>query len=161
MNLYMLEPEVAGEIGENTIYDNFDDVRYRGAYPKISKLHFIFSGWLGDEIIESTPCFIVSDELKRKIEKSELNGYKFQDVEISLSDEFMEIYPDRDMPEFKRLIPNGSVSVDGETYNKWSGEDFNLSDKSYLVVSEKALDILNEHNIENCDLYKLSSKMDA
>ena len=29
MNLYMLEPEVAGEIGENTIYDNFDDVRYR------------------------------------------------------------------------------------------------------------------------------------
>ena len=68
----------------------------------------------------------------------------------------MEIYPDRDMPEFKRLIPNGSVSVDGETYTKWSGEDFNLSDKSYLVVSEKALDILNEHNIENCDLYKLS-----
>lgn len=161
MDLYMLEPEVAGEIGENTVYDNFDDVRYRRAEPKISKLHFIFSGWLGNDIIESTPCFIVTDELKRGIEKSELSGYEFQDMEVSLSDEFMEIYPNRDMPQFKRLIPKGRVIVDYETYTKWSGEDFNLSDKSYLIVSEKALNIINEYNIDNCDLYKLSPKEEA
>ncbi|OOM06323.1 hypothetical protein [Clostridium saccharobutylicum] len=161
MKLFMLEPEVAGEIGENTIYDNFDDVRYRGAYPKISHLHFIFSGWLGDCIIESAPCFIVTDELKSKIEKSGLKGYKFEDLEVSLSDEFIEMYPNRDIPQFKRLIPMGSVVVYDETYTQWSGEDFNLSNKSYLVVSEKVLDILKECNIDNCDIYELIEKVDS
>ena len=161
MELYMLEPEVAGEIGENTIYDNFDDVKYRCAKPEISKLHFIFSGWLGDDIIESTPCFIVTDKLKTEIEKNELIGCEFQDVEISLSDEFIEIYPNRDIPQFKRLIPKGSVVVEGEIYSTWTGEDFSFSDKSYLVVSERALNILKEFNVDNCDLYKLSPKVDA
>jgi hypothetical protein len=161
MELYMLEPEVDGEIGENTVYDNFDDVRYRDAKPEISKLHFIFSGWLGDDIIESTPCFIVTDKLKTEIEKSELIGYEFQDVEISLSDEFIEIYPNRDIPQFKRLIPKGNVVVKGGSYVTWTGEDFNFSDKSYLVVSERALNILKEFNVDNCDLYKLIPKVDA
>ena len=26
MKYYMIEPEVAGEIGENTIYDNYDEI---------------------------------------------------------------------------------------------------------------------------------------
>lgn len=161
MKLYMLEPEVAGEIGENTVYDNFDDVRYRGAYPQISHLHFIFSGWLGDDIIESTPCFIVTDELKSRIEKSELDGCQFEDVEVSLSGEFMEMYPNRSIPKLKRLIPNGSVIVEGETYSTWSGQDFNLSNKSYLIVSENALDVLKEGNIDNCDLCELNKKLDV
>ncbi len=161
MDLYMLEPEVAGEIGENTVYDNFDDIRYKGANPEISKLHFIFSGWLGDDIIESTPCFIVTEELEKKIEESELVGYEFQNVEISLSDEFIEMYPNRELPQFKRLIPKGSLVIEDETYTKWTGEDFNLSDKFYLVVSERALNIINKFNVTNCDLYKLSLKVDT
>lgn len=158
MYLYMLEPEVAGEIGENTVYDNFEDIRYRGAKPEISKLHFIFSGWLGDDIIESTPCFIVTEELRKKIEESNLVGYEFQSVEISLSDEFIEMYPERELPKFKRLIPKGKVAIKDESYTGWTGEDFNFSDKSYLVVSQKALDIINKFNINNCDIYKLSPK---
>ncbi|MPQ44436.1 hypothetical protein [Clostridium tarantellae] len=161
MYLYMLEPEVAGEIGENTIYDNFDDVRYKNFKPKISKLHFIFSGWLGDDILESTPCFIITDKLKIQIEKSNLIGYEFQDIEISLSDEFIEMYPNIEMPQFKRLIPKGSVIINDKTYTKWTGEDFSLSDKSYLVVSERVLNIINEFNIDNCDLNKLSPKLDS
>lgn len=82
-------------------------------------------------------------------------------MEVSLSDEFIEIYPDREIPQFKRLIPKGSVIVDDDMYTIWSGEDFNLSDKSYLVVSERALNIINEYTIDNCDLYKLSPKIDA
>lgn len=159
MDLYMLEPEVAGEIGENTEYDNFDDVKYKGSKPEISKLHFVFSGWLGDDILESTPCFIVTDKLKKEIEKSKLRGYEFQDVEILLSDEFIEFYPDRDIPQFKRLIPKGSVVVEGETYTTWTGDDFNFSDKSYLVVSQRALNLLKQFNVDNCDLYKLSSEL--
>lgn len=59
------------------------------------------------------------------------------------------------------MIPKGSVVVEGETYSTWTGEDFSFSDKSYLVVSERALNILKEFNVDNCDLYKLSPKVDA
>lgn len=156
----MLEPEVAGEMGENTVYDNFNDVRYKGDYPKISYLHFIFLGWLGDDIIESTPCFIVTDKLANKIEKGGLSGYKFEEIEVSLSDDFIEMYPNRYIPKFKRLIPIGRIVVDDAEYTEWSGEDFNLSNKSYLVVSEKVLNILKTCNIENCDIYELSERVD-
>lgn len=160
MNLYMLEPEVAGEIGENTVYDNYDEIVNDGAKPKISHLHFIFSGWLGDDIIESTPCFIITEQLKERIEASGLTGYDFQDVEISLSEEFVDLYPDRKLPNFIRLNPKGTVNlIDYETYENWSGDDFNLSDKSYLVVSQQALDILKEGNIDNADIYKLNVKI--
>ncbi len=153
MHLYMLEPEVAGEIGEKTVYDNYDDIRFRNAKPIISKLHYVFFGWLGDDIIESTPCFLVTDRLKNKIEGSNLNGYEFQSVEISLSDEFLDMYPQRDMPVFHRLIPKGKVCIMNDKYKGWTGEDFNISDKSYLVVSEKAYDVINKFAIFNCDVF--------
>ena len=71
------------------------------------------------------------------------------------------MYPERELPKFKRLIPKGRVAIKYESYTEWTGEDFNFSDKSYLVVSQKALDIINEFNIDNCDIYKLSPKEDA
>jgi len=157
MLFYMLEPEVAGEIGENTVYANFEEVKNKGVQPIISKLHFEFSGWLGDDIIESTPCFIVTEKLKTYIEKSELTGFEFQNVEISLSDEFIEFYPDRELPDFFRLIPTGKIKVENGVCSEWSGDDFNFSDKSYLVVSNKAFSILKKFNIENCDVYEIEN----
>lgn len=158
MKLFMLEPEVSGEMGSNTVYDNYYEIRYNGAYPKISYLHFVFLGWLGDDILESTPCFIITEKLMDKIKESKLSGCKFQKIEISLSDQFKEMYPNRDMPNFIRLIPTGNVHIEDNTYSNWSRDDFNLSDKSYLVVSEKALNIIKQFNIDNCDIYELNKK---
>ena len=154
MRLYMLEPEVAGEIGENTVYDN----RYLSSDKQISKLHFEFFGWLGDDIIESTPCFLVSEKLKQKIEESDLTGYKFQNAEISFSDEFNEIYPNRKIPVFYRLIPEGKVAIKENHFTEWTGEDFLVSEKSYLVVTEKAYDVIKKFNINNCDIYVIDKQ---
>lgn len=52
----------------------------------------------------------------------------------------------------------GCVVVDDEIYVEWSGEDFNLLNKLYLVVLKKVLDIFKECNIDNCDIYELSKK---
>lgn len=68
MKYYMIEPEVAGEIGENTIYDNYDEIINQKKKPIISHLHYIFDGWLGDELLEVTPCFLISERLKKEIE---------------------------------------------------------------------------------------------
>ena len=59
---YFIEPEVAGGWGGNTIADTSVHP------PKISKLHYQFDGWLGDDLLESFPCFIVSESLKHESE---------------------------------------------------------------------------------------------
>lgn len=42
MKLFVIEPEVAGEIGERTIYENYDAITTKGERPIISHLHFVF-----------------------------------------------------------------------------------------------------------------------
>ncbi len=153
MGLYLLEPEVAGEFGEKTIISNFEAVREKGQRPIVVHLHYLLTGWLGDELLECTPCFIVTKELATDIEKSDLNGYTFENVDVSTSDEFNEMYPDRSIPQFVRLIPKGTVEVvDDDNYKNWSGNDICLTRKSYLVVSEAMFIILKRHHIDNCDV---------
>lgn len=156
--LYILEPEVAGELGEETLYHNFDNVRLKGERPIVDKLHYHFTGWLGDELLEATPCFIVSYELALSIEKKALSGYRLEDVIISLSDEFNEMYPKRELSQFKRLVPTGTILVNKDTYKEWSGEDICISQNSYLVVSDKALDTIRTHKVENCDIIELKEQ---
>ncbi|WP_312070549.1 hypothetical protein [Anaerotignum propionicum] len=154
--LFMLESEVAGELGEETSYQNFSNVRLKGETPIVNKLHFHFSGWLGDELLEATPCFIVTEELAISIKKSNLSGYRFEDVLITVSDEFKEMYVNRELPQFKRFVPTGTIYVEDGTYKEWSGEDICISQKSYLVVSDKALAVLQAHKITSCDITELN-----
>ncbi|WP_144697936.1 hypothetical protein [Fictibacillus phosphorivorans] len=152
MHLYLLEPEVAGGLGEKTTYYN---KTYKNGLKLISFLNYEFEGWLGDELLESTPSFIVTQELANSIQYSQLNGYVFEGVEITKSDLFQEIYPNRILPNFKRLIPNGKVSINNDTYNNWSQEDFCLSENLELVVSPQALKVLNLHVLKHCNVIKL------
>lgn len=153
--LHVLEPEVAGELGEDTSYQNFENVRLKGERPIVDKLHYRFTGWLGDELLEATPCFIVTEELATSIEKNALSGYRFEEVIVSLSDEFKEMYPNRTLPKFKRLVPTGSICIENEKIKEWSGEDICISQKSYLVVTDKALAVLKSHKIANCDITEI------
>lgn len=155
MKLFMIEPEVAGELGENTIYENYDDVVNEGERAKISHLHFVFYGWLGDDILETTPCFLVSEKLKETIEKSDLSGYEFENIEVTLSEEFLEIYPDVIVPSFYRLLPKGTIKVEDDKYSDWDNMDFSVTEKDYLVVSEKVMDLLKNFQIENADITEL------
>ena len=139
MNYYIIEPEVAGEIGENTIYEYGESRQEKENGPIIKHLHFVFDGWLGDDIIETSPCFLVSERLKLLIEKNMLSGCVFQNVEISYSDLFKELYPDRCMPIFYRLVPTCSICINEGKYNSnINMKDFMISQKNYLVISEKA-----------------------
>ena len=154
--LYIIEPEVAGELGENTSYKNFQNVRLKGERPVVERLHYHFTGWLGDELLEATPCFIVSDEMAKSIDKNALSGCRFEEVEISFSDEFMEMYPNRIIPQFKRMVPTGTIYLENGDFREWSGEDICISQKSYLVVTEKALAVFKNQNIDNCDITEIN-----
>ncbi len=52
-NYYVVEPEVAGGCGPHSVVDQ------QHGRPKVLRLHYVFEGWLGDDLLESTPCFII------------------------------------------------------------------------------------------------------
>lgn len=65
---FAVEPEVAGGLGAHTSIN-------RATVPvEVTKLHYVFEGWLGDAPIESTPCFLVTEELAATIREEGLSG---------------------------------------------------------------------------------------
>lgn len=79
MKYYLLYPEVAGEIGEQS-----DIVYETGKIKKVNFLEYVFSGWQGDELLTTHPCFIVSESLARDIKTEKLFGIEFTNVKISV-----------------------------------------------------------------------------
>src|SRR5216683_5356058 len=133
MKYYAVEPEVAGGWGENTVTT--------GAPGKstVQRLHYEFDGWLGDELLESTPCFIVTQRLAREIEHSRFTGAAFDEVEISKSDLFNQLHPDLQLPRFAWLKIEGTPGRD----------DFGIAPGLMLVVSERALALLKRVGFAN------------
>ena len=92
MKYYQLEPEVAGGWGRNTVADTSLHP------PVVNQLHYEFSGWLGDCIVESFPCFIATAEVAQQILAAGLTGCEITDVEVSVSGQFEGMNPGRKLP---------------------------------------------------------------
>lgn len=155
MKLYIIEPEVGGGIGESTV---FTSKTLPNGVKEISQLEYEFQGWLGDELLESTPCFIITSELVSSIENAQLTGYKIEGVKVTISDFFKELYPNKTLPEFKRLVPKGTVDINNGKYMDRTEEDFCLSQKLELVVSDNALRVLKKHQLNYCDIYEVEEE---
>jgi hypothetical protein len=52
---YYIEPEVAGGLGPKS------ETRRGNRRLVVTRLNYTFDGWLGDALIESTPCFILTE----------------------------------------------------------------------------------------------------
>ena len=130
---YVIEPEVAGGFGEHC------EIDWSTGKMDVKKLHYQFDGWLGDELLESTPCYIVSERLAQLIEQDKLSGVEFDEVEITISDLFRDIYPNRQLPKFVWLKVNGIPGQD----------DFGIASGLRLVVSERAINVLKKGGISN------------
>ena len=95
-----------------------------------------------DDLITATPCFLVTDRLKEWIERAMGTGCTFADVTVSTSELFEELHPGQSPPHFSWLKINGTASRD----------DFGLTATASLVVSERALQILKQGRLDNCDI---------
>ncbi len=133
---YILEPEVAGGLGHKT------EIGTSVHPPHVKKLHFEFNGWLGDDLLESFPCYIVTERLRALIDCAVYSGYEFSDVLISTSEQFKELYPERKLLTFYWLKVTGQPGVD----------DFGISSNHALIVSSQVLEQLKQTNIENCEI---------
>ncbi|UTX50278.1 hypothetical protein [Chryseobacterium sp. MA9] len=135
----LIEPEVAGGLGVQTQMDN------SFFPPLIKNLHYEFEGWLGDDILESFPCYIVTERLRDGIELEKLTGVSFDKVLISKSETFLELYPDRELPNFFWAKINGESNRD----------DFFITEKNGLAISERAYSLLKNYNIDQADIEDL------
>lgn len=131
----IIEPEVAGGLGTETRMDNSIHP------PEIFELHYEFDGWLGSDIIESFPCYVVTEKLKKGIEDTKLSGVIFKDLKVTKSDNFIELHPKVVLPKFYWMQVSGSVAVD----------DFGISKDFLLVVSIKAFELLKKYNTNGLD----------
>jgi hypothetical protein len=140
---FKIEPEVAGGLGERTRMDVSTHP------PKVFHLHYEFDGWSGDGILESFPCFIVTATKADQLESMDASGFQLRDVEISKSPTFEELFPNLDLPDFRWLDVSGTPGKD----------DFGIDADGVLVVSDRALAVLEEGGLEDCDIeeYRPSS----
>jgi hypothetical protein len=132
MIYYFVEPEVAGGWGPNTVA-----TRQVGRPTLVTQLHYVFDGWLGDELLESTPCFIATERLARTLSDAKLTGFLVGDVEVSRSSQFLELHGDVGLPNFVWL------KIDG----KPGSDDLGIGGDMRLVVSQTALDLLQTAGI--------------
>jgi hypothetical protein len=137
MRFYKLDPEVAGGWGTNTEF-----TRTPGNPLVVHKLHYQLDGWPGDELLESSPCYIVTERLANAIRHQEFSGYELKVVEVSTSDHFRELYPDRQLPQFAWLGITGKAGVD----------DFGMDADGRLVVSKRAFGTLKATQLNNCEV---------
>jgi hypothetical protein len=148
MIYFRIEPEVAGGIGKNSKI-SYEDGKIR----EVIYLDYEFQGWLGDDILTTHPCFLVSKPLSEAIKNNLLCGYKFENISISISEEFKELHTNCIIPDFVRIIPNNSV--DDTTLFNVLENDFYFYKKRYLIVSEAALQVIKQFNVANSIIYEI------
>jgi hypothetical protein len=130
---FYVEPEVAGGLGGNTEMDR--SVRP----PAVTRLHYVLDGWLGDVLLETYPCFIVTEKARQGLEEAGVSGVDFDDVEVTTSDQFRDLHPSWQLPKFYWLKISGKTTQD----------DFRTAPEGRMIVSERALEVLRRLGIAN------------
>jgi hypothetical protein len=110
--------------------------------PRVQRLHYEFEDWLGDDLVESFPCFLVSEPLAAKLTAVDLGTFQLKDVEVTMTPEAKELLGDNAFPNFYWLDVAGTAGRD----------DVGITLTGLLVVSDQALAVLREFNIDNCDV---------
>jgi hypothetical protein len=133
MAYYYVEPEVAGGLGKHTVLDSSTHP------PAINKLHYRIINWLGDALLESFPALIITRDAASALNDAHANGYECRELELTISESFREVYPERTLPEFLWLSVTG---VAGRN-------DLGIAADSRLVVSERVLNVLKSFGLNN------------
>jgi len=139
---FTIEPEVAGGLGDRS------KIRHVNGRLQVDRLHYEFHGWLGDCLVESTPCFIVTEDAANALLRAAATGIRFEAVEVSRSREFDELQPGCELPAFSRLIVDGQACRD----------DFGMDAELVLVVSEAALRILRQVGLRHASVQALAGE---
>lgn len=136
MRYFLLEPEVAGALGPESDMDSSVHP------PRVTQLHYELQGWLGDDLLETFPCYVVTSRCKEALENAAFSGCTFAPAKITTADTFSELYPGRPAPVLHWLKVSGEAGK----------SDVGLASDYRIVVSEAVLEILMKFQLDNCDI---------
>lgn len=134
---WRISAEVAGGLGPQTVMD-------RSVHPpRVEVLHYVFEDWLGDDIVETFPCYLVTRRLADALIDAGLVGLVFDRAKVSRSEECMAMNPDLILPEFVwlRLVEDESCDLS--------------SRGGKLVVSRRALDVLKRFVLRQAEVTRV------
>ncbi|MBF4460456.1 hypothetical protein [Pseudoclavibacter sp. VKM Ac-2867] len=137
MQHHALEPEATGTVGAGAEW--MHDAN--GARSQADPLRCEFAGWLGDELVSVLPDFVVTGAFADALRASDLTGFELREAIVTKAPEFVSYagaFPER----WQRLAPTGRPDTD---------DDFAQRD-GMLLISERALALLNEHRIVEAQL---------
>lgn len=127
---YTIDPEVTGELGEDSSYDEAQRAADKGP------LQLIFEGWLGDDLVAMSPFWFVTEQLASAMKEASLTGFELDPVTVSKGDQWELAARFELPPVWFRLIPTGSIE---------SSDDVALDDR--LVVSNQALEVFQSFSL--------------
>lgn len=136
---HKLTPDVAGELGDETELD-------RSVHPpRVQRFAYVIDNWLGDDLLEAYPTFMVTENLVGPLDGSELNGYEIRQAEVTIEEEAREtlsMIGRTEFPDFRWLHVIGKAGRD----------DLGVTATGDLVVSERALNVLRQGQLNRCDI---------
>lgn len=124
-------------MGEHTVIDN-------SIYPpKIQKLHINVEDWMGDNIMEKFPVYIITERLKKGLQTTDFKGFKINNLELTTDEYFFEHYQlKKEIPKFYWLLVIGKKNKD----------DLYIDDQNILNISEKLFLFLKRYNLNYCSI---------
>lgn len=119
-----IQPEVIVGLGDNTEF-----LEQQPPFKTVLNLHLELEDWLGDDLMECHPCYIVTESLKNCLENDKFTGFEFANIEITQNEYFDDNYHiNKDLPLFYWLKIIGEKNVDdvfiGEKYTLFANDRF-------------------------------------
>jgi hypothetical protein len=135
-NYHFIDPDVLVGLGDETVFGINNE--------EVLSLHMNIEDWLGDDLLTCHPVFIVTEQLKTKLEKTNLSGFSFADMKQSFDEYFNDNFQLKTpVPNFYWLKINGQEDKD----------DFFISKDKNLMISETCLKFLKENaKLSNCNI---------
>lgn len=131
---FSLRPEVAGGMGPSTVLDHSTHP------PIISRLHYELDDWLGDCLVQTFPSYLVMHSTAVRLTTMTYTGFRIGAALVTTSELYQEINPEGTHPDLDWLVIHGRPGHD----------DFGLTPPALLVVSSRALDLLQADGLAHC-----------
>jgi hypothetical protein len=109
--------------------------------------------WPKDEIFLFTPFYFVTERLHSILACHNLTGIRFEKVsKLTKEANFKANYPGAELPPFYWL-----AVIEGQILH----DDFAIWDDKYLVVSQKALDLLRDNHVTHSEADEIEGELEA
>ena len=134
---YVLEPLVAGQLGERSELDTSTHP------PGVRYVDYVLDPPTEEDLIESFPVFLVSEELAAALTAADLSGFRLDDAEVRRSDQYALLRGDLPHKSYRWLRVDSSGAADC-----W------LDARYRLCVSDRWYAVISLHRIDGCDATK-------